>query len=93
MRSLQKLVEKIARKLALRVVREEKGDEDVSVSTSRGFVVDESHLAELVGQPKFAAERLYAEDGATPPPGVVMGLAWTSMGLRSGACKTQLGRN
>ena len=35
-------------------------------------------LEEFVGKPKFTSERLYS--GETPP-GVVMGLAWTSMGI------------
>jgi Lon-like ATP-dependent protease len=41
------------------------------------WVVDEESLAAFVGKPAFTKDRLY--DGA-PPPGVVMGLAWTSLG-------------
>jgi len=39
-------------------------------------VVSEDTLEEYVGQPHFRSDRLYADT----PPGVVMGLAWTSMG-------------
>lgn len=38
-------------------------------------------LTDYVGQPVFQSERLYERT----PPGVVMGLAWTSMG----ACRQQ----
>jgi ATP-dependent Lon protease len=40
------------------------------------IVVSKDTLSEYVGQPIFQNERLYE----TTPPGVVMGLAWTSMG-------------
>ena len=36
----------------------------------------EGDLADYVGQPVFSSERIWDQ----PPPGVVMGLAWTSMG-------------
>ncbi|KAE8721028.1 Lon protease-like protein [Hibiscus syriacus] len=39
-------------------------------------LVDTSNLADFVGKPVFHAERLYNQT----PVGVVMGLAWTSMG-------------
>ena len=38
--------------------------------------IDVDHLEDYIGQPKFTSDRLYEE----PPPGVVMGLAWTAMG-------------
>ncbi|KAJ1458314.1 Lon protease C-terminal proteolytic domain-containing protein [Pelagophyceae sp. CCMP2097] len=72
-RSLQKLVEKITRKLALKVVR---GRPDAAAPQG-DVVVTPAGLVELVGQPKFSSDRLYASD---VPCGVVMGLAWTSMG-------------
>ena len=40
------------------------------------IVVGEGDLADYVGQPVFSSERIWDQ----PPPGVVMGLAWTSMG-------------
>lgn len=33
---------------------------------------------QYVGKPTFTSDRLY--EGASAPPGVVMGLAWTAMG-------------
>uniref|UniRef100_A0A1X7TQD1 Lon proteolytic domain-containing protein n=1 Tax=Amphimedon queenslandica TaxID=400682 RepID=A0A1X7TQD1_AMPQE len=38
--------------------------------------VSSSNLKDFVGHPPFISDRLYE----TTPPGVVMGLAWTSMG-------------
>lgn len=38
--------------------------------------IDESNLKDYVGPPIYLSDRLYE----TTPPGVVMGLAWTSMG-------------
>ncbi len=42
-----------------------------------GWRVSEATLSEFVGKPVFTSDRLY--EGA-PPPGVAMGLAWTSLG-------------
>lgn len=39
-------------------------------------LIDSSNLVDFVGKPVFHAERIYAQT----PVGVVMGLAWTSMG-------------
>jgi ATP-dependent Lon protease len=38
--------------------------------------INESSLETYVGKPVFSRERLYED----PPPGICMGLAWTSMG-------------
>merc|ERR1711871_1470883 len=79
-RTLQKLVEKIGRKVALRVVR----DADPKAAATRpesekgsGYAVTVDTLEDFVGKPRFSKDRLY-DDAA--PVGVVMGLAWTSMG-------------
>merc|ERR1711871_53380 len=79
-RTLQKLVEKIGRKVALRVVR----DADPKAAATRpesekgsGYAVTVDTLVDFVGKPRFSKDRLY-DDKA--PIGVVMGLAWTSMG-------------
>ena len=40
------------------------------------IVIGPDDLKEYVGPPPFASDRIYE----TTPPGVVMGLAWTSMG-------------
>ncbi|KAH8857220.1 Lon protease like, mitochondrial [Schistosoma japonicum] len=67
-RNLQKHIEKIVRKVAYQLVNAEE-DPPISVSSD--------NLTIYVGQPIWTSDRLY--DPVTPP-GVVMGLAWTSMG-------------
>jgi ATP-dependent Lon protease len=41
------------------------------------IIIDNSNLKDFVGREKFTSERLYD----VTPPGVIMGLAWTAMGL------------
>ncbi|XP_065836986.1 lon protease homolog, mitochondrial-like isoform X2 [Oscarella lobularis] len=65
-RNLQKHVEKIFRKAALRIVQGE----------TTSIAITSNNLSEYVGKPVFLSERMY---DATPV-GVVMGLAWTAMG-------------
>ena len=87
-RNLKRHIEKIFRKAALKLVKEKKlpitghneGCMPKEVVQSEGsgplLTVDLNSLNEYVGNPIFTSERLYEET----PPGVVMGLAWTSMG-------------
>nr|XP_027204630.1 lon protease homolog, mitochondrial-like [Dermatophagoides pteronyssinus] len=65
-RNLQKHIEKIMRKSAYKIVNEE----------CKNVIVDETNLQDFVGKPLFVKDRMYDET----PPGVVMGLAWTSHG-------------
>ncbi|CAL7945330.1 unnamed protein product [Xylocopa violacea] len=65
-RSLQKHIEKVHRKVAFKVVKKE--TEKVNVTAD--------NLHEFVGKPVFTHDRMYE----VTPPGVVMGLAWTAMG-------------
>ncbi|XP_070541790.1 lon protease homolog, mitochondrial-like [Ptychodera flava] len=65
-RNLQKHIEKIFRKAAYKIVNGE---------AEKIEVVNEN-LQDFVGKPLFTTDRMYE----TTPPGVVMGLAWTSMG-------------
>jgi Lon-like ATP-dependent protease len=65
-RSLEKEIEKVFRKCALKIVKKE--CETVEVTTE--------NLEEFVGKPKFLDETLYRKT----PEGVVCGLAWTAMG-------------
>jgi Lon-like ATP-dependent protease len=78
-RTLNKYIEKISRKLALQVVAEDEGTEltDDSKRKSQSWIVDEKNLHDYVGKPIFTSDRLYEKD---LPSGIVMGLAWTSMG-------------
>nr|MBE5726358.1 Lon protease [Cucujiformia] len=65
-RNLQKHIEKVVRKVAYKIVKEETGSVDVTPE----------NLSEFVGKPVFTQDRMYD----VTPPGVVMGLAWTAMG-------------
>ncbi|XP_024081495.1 lon protease homolog, mitochondrial-like isoform X1 [Cimex lectularius] len=65
-RNLQKHIEKVARKVAFKVVKKE----------SEKIVVTKDNLEEFVGKPMFSHARMYE----IMPVGVVMGLAWTAMG-------------
>jgi Lon-like ATP-dependent protease len=70
-RNLQKHLEKVYRKIALKVARAKSADEKLD-----SIVVDVDDLVDYVGQPPFATDRIYD----VTPPGVVTGLAWTAMG-------------
>ncbi|XP_043276795.1 lon protease homolog, mitochondrial isoform X2 [Venturia canescens] len=65
-RNLQKHIEKVARKVAFKVVKKEAEKLDIT----------SDNLHDFVGKPVFAHDRMYE----ITPPGVVMGLAWTAMG-------------
>lgn len=65
-RNLQKHVEKILRKAAMKIVSE----------NIQAISVSHENLQQYVGKPSFTKERMYD----VTPPGVVTGLAWTSMG-------------
>ncbi|XP_013787388.1 lon protease homolog, mitochondrial-like [Limulus polyphemus] len=65
-RNLQKHIEKIMRKSAFKLVNKELDR----------IVITTENIMDFIGKPIFTHDRLYDET----PPGVVMGLAWTSMG-------------
>ncbi|CAH8301895.1 unnamed protein product [Eruca vesicaria subsp. sativa] len=111
-RNLQKQIEKIFRKIALKIVRQQasakatmadfKSSAEGSIemlheylrlqeleyahgggpmseksrAVAEKFTIDASNLADYLGKPVFEREKLYEQT----PVGVVMGLAWTSMG-------------
>jgi len=79
-RNLEKHINKITRKLALQVVAEKEGAEltEKSKRKSDTWLVSDRNLDEYVGKPIFTSDRLYEKDPL--PHGIVMGLAWTSMG-------------
>ncbi|CAG9857701.1 unnamed protein product [Phyllotreta striolata] len=71
-RNLQKHIEKVVRKVAYKVVKED-----------ATFVnVGKDNLQDFVGKPVFTHDRMYP----VTPPGVVMGLAWTAMGELCSFC-------
>jgi Lon-like ATP-dependent protease len=77
-RNLEQHINKISRKLALRVVAEREGLDlgEKERKKHDGWTVNPDNLYEYVGEQVFTTDRMYEE----PPHGVVMGLAWTNMG-------------
>ena len=65
-RALEKQVRKIIRKLVLREAE----------SDDQNFTVTKEMVEDMLGKPRFNTEKLYDK----PSPGVVLGLAYTSMG-------------
>lgn len=81
-RSLEKMIERIARKIAFQKVGEMEGDESlISLQGEGKIVVSIADLEKYLGKPIFAEEAIYeAKDDAPLPPGIVMGLAWNPLG-------------
>jgi len=79
-RNLSKHIDKITGKLALQVVAEAEGTElsQKSKRKAQTWEVTEENLSDYVGKPIFTSDRMYEKDPL--PHGIVMGLAWTSMG-------------
>ncbi|GAX12150.1 hypothetical protein FisN_1Hh075 [Fistulifera solaris] len=79
-RNLAKYIDRITRKLALQIVAEQEGAvlREKSKRKSDSWTIDESNLVDYVGKQIFTSDRLY-QDGPLPN-GIVMGLAYTSMG-------------
>ena len=79
-RNLAKYIDKITGKLALQIVAEEEGAQLTEKATRKidSWVVTEENLTHYVGKPVFTKDRLYED--APLPNGIIMGLAYTSMG-------------
>jgi ATP-dependent Lon protease len=79
-RNLAKYIDKITGKLALQIVAEDEGAQLTEKSKRKGnsWVITEDNLKDYVGKAIFTSDRLY-ETGPLPN-GIVMGLAYTSMG-------------
>ncbi|OMP09360.1 hypothetical protein COLO4_05555 [Corchorus olitorius] len=71
-RKLRKLIVKIYRKIALRLVRQRSSNE----AAIDKVLVDTSNLSDFVGKAKFREESIYDQ----APIGVAMGVSWTAMG-------------
>merc|ERR1711953_1277202 len=69
-RQLKKLLEKVSRKVALNIARGKN-------ESNEKEVIGIENLTKYIGQPVHLSERLFPFG---TPPGVVMGLAWTSLG-------------
>ena len=83
-RSLEKQIEKIARKLAYDYVcsidnNNKSNDEDKKHHPAVIEVTTEN-LENYVGKPKYPNETLYEHSSTGFPPGIVMGLAWNPLG-------------
>jgi ATP-dependent Lon protease len=79
-RNLNKYIEKITRKLALQIVAEDEKAPLTQKSSRKSdtWVISDANLNEYVGKQIFTNDRMYEKDPL--PHGIVMGLAWTSMG-------------
>lgn len=79
-RSLKQHIEKIFRKVALELVKQDgsevKENESAGEKESGPVSITAENLEKYVGKKVFAKERLYDKT----PPGIATGLAWTSMG-------------
>mmetsp|Transcript_15778 Transcript_15778/g.17813 ORF Transcript_15778/g.17813 Transcript_15778/m.17813 type:complete len:1051 (+) Transcript_15778:210-3362(+) len=71
-RKLEQHIERIYRKMALKVLRATEEE----LNNPEEWTISETQLSDYVGKPQFTSDRLFE----TPPPGVVMGLAWTNFG-------------
>lgn len=74
-RSLKQQIEKIFRKVALRIAKGEQGSNDEK-SSGDAVEVSSENMENFLGKKIFLKDRLYEET----PVGIVTGLAWTSMG-------------
>jgi len=79
-RNLAKYIDKVTRKLALQIVAEDEGATLTEKSTRKtdSWEVTSENLSDYVGKPIFTSDRMYEKDPL--PNGIVMGLAYTSMG-------------
>lgn len=80
-RNLENLIKKVLRKVAIKIVRlEEKRPRRRKKDGERKpidkITLTEANLTQYLGKPVFTTDRFYTRT----PVGVVMGLAWTSMG-------------
>ncbi|GAB4235834.1 MAG: endopeptidase La [Chlamydiales bacterium] len=77
-RGLEKNIKKILRKIAVRVVREQKRKKKKLIETEKQpiYRINAHSVEEYLGKPDFLSDRLYKRT----PVGVATGLAWTAMG-------------
>jgi len=71
-RSLEQHIERIYRKVSLELLQ--MIQEEIN---AKDWLLKEEDLEKYVGKRKYLSDRLYE---GVPPPGVVMGLAWSSIG-------------
>lgn len=78
-RSLEKMIEKIVRKIAYKQVGH---DEEAPAAADIKVTITADDLEEYLGKPLFPQDTIYdnSNDNGSLPPGVVMGLAWNPLG-------------
>lgn len=79
-RSLEKSIEKIARKIAFEQVGDDETDGELQQRDHKEVSIQAKDLEKYVGKPIFAEETIYESGDAPLPPGIVMGLAWNPLG-------------
>ena len=81
-RSLEKHIEKVIRKVAYNAVGEfEKSNGNNSFTDMTGHItITAKDLEGLIGKPKYAQDTIYESADRALPPGIVMGLAWNPLG-------------
>eukprot|EP00604_Paraphysomonas_vestita_P002956 CAMPEP_0174820794 /NCGR_PEP_ID=MMETSP1107-20130205/4839_1 /TAXON_ID=36770 /ORGANISM="Paraphysomonas vestita, Strain GFlagA" /LENGTH=502 /DNA_ID=CAMNT_0016036799 /DNA_START=1081 /DNA_END=2586 /DNA_ORIENTATION=+ len=81
-RSLEKQIAKIARKIAFKAVGDLEIDKsnDSPIDRTYEYIVTPENLESFLGKPKYPQEALYDSGEGGMPPGVVMGLAWNPLG-------------
>lgn len=79
-RSLEKQIEKIARKIAFGAVTKQEAAGAGEGLPSDTIVVTAENLEEFVGKARFTQDTIYDSGSESLPVGVVMGLAWNPLG-------------
>jgi len=85
-RSLEKQIEKIVRKIAFNALSKDEtdasnADKVWNIADLEGhIIVTATNIEEYVGKPKFLQDTIYEFNDAPLPPGIVMGLAWNPLG-------------
>ena len=82
-RSLEKHIEKLVRKIAFEIVvsqEDEDGQPITSASNPFPVTITEKDLEKYLGKPRFPQETIYDSKDSALPPGIVMGLAWSPLG-------------
>ena len=86
-RSLEKHIDKIARKIAYNAVEKQEKAAAAAVEPER-VTVTAANLEEFVGKPKHSQDTIYDSGSQPLPVGVVMGLAWVRRERLEGCAPT-----
>ena len=80
-RSLEKHIEKLVRKIAYEIVtnRDDEGEPRINMSPPN-ITLQADDLEKYLGKPRFPQETIYDSKDSALPPGIVMGLGWNPLG-------------